>query len=209
MIPRSSRRGGVLPNTFKAPLRRMAYGSPMLPASYSKMVGVPICMGENDIHNDCVTVAAYNVAANINARLGIFTPFADVEPFQLFETLGGMPLDEGLDPATLFNYWLKTPIAGYLLKDISEIALDDTANIKQAIIDNGFVYATAALTEAQMTQDVWSATGGPITGYHAFVPSWYEGDYLHDFTWSEDIPMQWDFLSAQGQNIWRLEVEKA
>lgn len=205
IIPRSARRGGVLENTFQAPLR--VCSDVMLPASYSKIVGTPICLGENDIHSSCVPTAAYNCIANSNARKGIFAPFAEELPFDLYVTLGGMPADVGLDPAVLFEYWQNNKIAGYGLKSIEAIALDDQDSIKRAIIDNGFIYMTASLTQSQMTQKVWSPVQEPSIGGHAFTPSWYEGDYLHDFTWGEDIPMTWGFLKAQGLNIWRLDLE--
>jgi hypothetical protein len=200
------RRPGVLPNTFHAPLRPRLVGAPQFPASYSRIVGTPICLGENDIHGDCVTVAAFNAAATANARRGIFTPFANVEPFKLYETLGGMPADQGLDPATLFNYWLASPIGGYRLGGIHEIALTDIAGIKQTIIDTGCCYFTADLDESQMTQEEWVPVDSPEEGGHATILVGWNGPRFDDATWGAEREVSPEFIAKQGLNCWRLEL---
>lgn len=206
---RFNRLPGVLPNTFKAPVRPRLIGAAQYPATYSKIVGTPICMGGNDEYSDCVTVAAFNACAVANSRRGIFTPFSDAEPFALYETLGGMPADIGLDPAVLFNYWQKTPVGGYLLKSIEEIALDDIAGIEQTIIDTGFIYFTAALTQAQMAQTDWVPVQSPIDGGHATIETWWEAGWLYDSTWGVEVRVSPEFITAQGMNLWRLDLTPA
>lgn len=206
---RFTRRPGVLPNTFKAPLRSALIGGAKYPDAYSKIVGTPICMGENDVHSNCVTVAAFNACAAANARRGIFTPFADHEPFDLFVQLGGMPADIGLDPAVLFNHWKENAVGGYLLENIEEIALNDIAGIEQTIIDNGFIYSTEALTQAQMTQTDWVPVQSPLAGDHATIQTWWEAGWLYDETWGEQVRVSPEFITAQGLNLWRLDLKPA
>jgi hypothetical protein len=197
---------GVKPNTFQAPLRPRLMGAAMLPDAWSEIVGTPITLGENDIHGDCVAVAAFNAAAVANARRGIMTSFADHEPFDLYCKLGGMPADNGLDPAALFTFWQANAIGGYKLGSIETIALDDIVGIKQAIIDTGFVYFTATLTEAQMTQDDWIPVQSPIDGGHATVLTHWEAGWLYDDTWGSTVRVSPEFISKQGQNLWRLDL---
>jgi hypothetical protein len=203
------RRPGVLPNTYRAPMRPRLIGVPQFPASYSRIVGTPICLGENDRFGDCVTVAAFNAAATANARRGIFTPFADIEPFDLYVRLGGMPADQGLDPATLFNYWLSTPIGGYRLGGIHEIALTDISGIKQTIIDTGFAFFTADLDEAQMTQEEWVPADSPEEGGHATILVSWNADRFDDATWGAEREVSPEFIAKQGMNCWRLELVQA
>ena len=200
---------GVLPNTYRAPMRPRLMVDPILPAAYSRILGTPITLGENDVHGDCVAVAAWNATFCANARRGVFTSCQDSAPFDLYCTLGGMPADEGLDPATLFNYWQSTPINGWLLKSIEEIALDDTAGMEQTIIDNGFVYFTATLDEAQMDQQDWTPVDSPVAGGHATILSWWEAGWFYDETWGAERRASPAFIKAQGQNVWRLDLELA
>ncbi len=206
MADRWTRLPGVLPNTFVAPPRPALAGAVELPDAWSEIVGTPITLGMNDIHGDCVAVAAFNAAAIANARRGIMTPFADHEPFDLYTTLGGMPADIGLDPAVLFNYWQANAIAGYKLGDIHAIALDDLAGIQQAIIDTGFVYFTASLTQAQLSQTDWTVVDSPVDGGHATILTWWEAGWLYDATWGAEVRVSPDFVRAQGQNLWRLDL---
>lgn len=201
---------GVKPNTFQAPVHPGLAGAVIFLEAWSEIVGTPITLGENDIHGCCVTVAAFNAAAVANARHGIIVPFADHEPFDLYVKLGGMPADDGLNPADLFTYWQANAIGGYKLAGIHEIALDDIAGIKQAIVDTGFCYFTATLTEAQMTQTDWApVAGSPIDGGHATILTWWEAGWLYDSTWGEEVRVGPDFIKAQGLNLWRLDLTPA
>lgn len=209
MIPRTARRGGVKPNSFVAPLRTVRVGAQKLLGAWSNILGTQILLGENDIHSDCVAVMAYNAIANASARKGIITSFPETAPFDLYTTLGGMPADDGLDPAVLFTHWQENAIEGWKLANIESIALDDPENMEEAIIDNGFVFATAMLCQPQMTQAIWEPVGGAKAGPHAFCPNSYIGPYLMDETWGERIPMGYDFLRLQGLNVWRAELVEA
>jgi hypothetical protein len=208
MIERISHKSGVLTNTFKAKRRMPLVSVVDIPPSWSKIVGTAICGGENNIYGDCVTTMAYNAAINAAAHVGKQISFPDINAFQLYEKLGGMPADIGLDPATLWNYWLDNAIGGYKLASIEEIDLSDFNSMKSAIIDLGFFCCTAKLTQAQMTQTAWSSVDSTYIGEHAFCPTWYEGPYLYDDTWGEEIPMAWDFLQKQGVNAWRVELSE-
>jgi len=203
---RFTRRPGVLPNTFKAPLRMQIMGAAQYPAAYSRIVGTPITLGENDVHSDCVAVAAFNAVSVAKARAGDMTPFADHEPMDLYEALDGMPADQGLDPASLFTFWKTNEIGCYKLASIESIALDDVAGIEQAIIDTGFVYFTATLDQAQMTQADWFPVGGLVDGGHATILSWWEAGWFYDSTWGIEVRVSPEFIAAQGNNCWRLEL---
>ncbi|MDR3736086.1 MAG: hypothetical protein P4L10_11185 [Acidobacteriaceae bacterium] len=198
-----------LQTTFAAPLRPRLMSDAQYPASYSRIVSTPIIMGENDIHGDCVCVAAFNAVATAKARDGDFTRFDDVESFDLYEALGGMPADVGLNPGVLFTYWQSNPIGGYRLKSIESIALDDVAGIEQAIIDNGFVYFAAMLDDAQMTQSDWVPVPSPVDGGHATLLTWWEAGWFYDATWASERRVSPDFIAKQGINLWRLELAKS
>lgn len=208
MIQRIAHKPGVLPNTFKAKTRLPLVGAIDLPPNWSKIVGTPICMGENSTYADCVTTMAYNAIINAAAHVGKQISFPDIDAFQLYEKLGGMPEDIGLDPATLWNYWLDNPVGGYKLENIEEIDLKDFDGMKSAIIDLGFFCCTAKLTQAQMTQDIWSSVDSTYIGEHAFCPTWYEGPYLYIDSWGNEIPMQWDFIAKQCVTAWRVELSE-
>lgn len=207
-MPFWTRLPGVLENTFRA-LVRPRTEAVQYPAAYSRIVGTPITLGENDIHGDCVTVAAFNAAATANARRGIFTPFQDHEPFDLYVKLGGMPADTGLNPAMLFDYWRENPIGGYLLRGIGEIALDDSAGVEQAIVDTGFVYFTATLDQAQLEQADWAPVESPKDGGHATLLTWWEAGWFEDATWGAERRVSPEFIQAQGMNLWRLDLVPA
>lgn len=198
-----------LQTTFAAPLRPRLMSAAQYPAAYSRIVGTPIILGENDIHGDCVCVAAFNAVATTKARAGDFTRFDDVEPFDLYEALGGMPADAGLDPGVLFSYWQSNPVGGYRLSSIESIAPDDVAGIEQTIIDTGFVYFTAALDQAQMTQTDWVPVDSPVDGGHATILSWWEAGWFYDATWGAERRASPDFIAKQGLNLWRLDLELA
>lgn len=199
---------GVLENTFRA-LVRPRLDAAQYPASYSRIVGTPITLGGNDIHGDCVAVAAFNATFTANARRGIFTTVQDSAPFDLYVTLGGMPADVGLDPAVLFEYWKTNAINGYLLKGIEGIALDDVAGMEQAIIDTGFVYFTAELDQAQLSQPDWVPVDSPQDGGHATILTWFEAGWFYDATWGGERRAGPEFIRTQGMNCWRLEIVPA
>jgi hypothetical protein len=208
-MTRWTRRPGVKANTFQAPMRPRLMGAAVYPAAYSRIVGTPITLGGNDVHSDCVTVGAFNATMVANGRRSIMTPCTDAAPFELFTTLGGMPADDGLDPATLFNYWQANSIYGYRLGGIEAIALDDVSGMEQAIIDTGFVYFTAVLDEAQMMQKDWTPVGGPVDGGHATILTWWEAGFFYDETWGIEVRVSPDFIAKQGLNIWRLDLTPA
>jgi hypothetical protein len=205
-----SRRAGVLPNTYVASLRPKAVAARQLPPAYSWIEGTPIYLGENDRYGDCVTTAAFNACAIADMRKGIKRAVDNTAPFALYEDLGGMPADIGLDPAVLIRSWMSEPISGYLLKNIWSIALTDFDGMKEAIEDTGFVYLTATLDVAQLSQQDWAVvTGSPEDGGHAFLSTGWIGSRFTDDTWGAECWFEKNFIAAQGQNAWRLELEAA
>lgn len=203
-------KGGVKTTNFRAPnwSTTARVGALNPPATWAEVIGTPITMGENDIHGDCVAVAAFNAVSIVKARAGDKTPFDPTEPFNLYQILGGMPADEGLDPAVLFNYWKDNAIGGYKLATIYEISLTDENAIKNSIIDTGFVYFTATLDQAQMTQTTWYPVGGQIEGDHATILTWYEANLYHDATWGNYVEVTPEFIAKQGSGLWRIELTK-
>lgn len=209
MITRTPR-PGVLRNTFSAPYRQSLVAAPNLPVAWSMIEDTPIVLGGNDIHGDCLTDMAFNAGFVTAMRSGIILPVDNAAPFSLYCQLGGMPADIGLDPAVLLNYWQQNPINGYLLKSIEALALDDVIGMKQAMIDTGFILCTATLDQAQITQKEWlTVPGSPVDGGHAFLGTGYIADRATDATWGEECSFDWQFLKAQGQNVWRAELVAA
>jgi hypothetical protein len=209
MIPRTARRGGVLLNTFVAPIQPPMIGVPLILPAWHPVIGTPVCEGLNTDHSDCATTAAANAVLATNGKLGVFTPIANEVPFDLYTQLGGMPEDIGLDPATLFNWWLVNPFCGYKLKSISGIDLNDGRGLRQAIEDNNFAFLTCWLTQSQMTQDQWNPVSGePSIGNHMVCLTGYEASSFSEDTWGLRDGMTDAFIAAQGFNLWRAELVK-
>jgi hypothetical protein len=172
------------------------------------IIGTPVYLGGNDVHGDCVTVAAFNACAITDMRRGIVRPIDNIAPFELYEELGGMPADIGLDPAVLIKRWMAAPISGYLLKNIWALALDDMDGQQETIAQTGFVYYTAALDAAQMQQNDWACfPGSPLDGDHAFLGTGFVGSRFTDETWGQDQWFEQNFIKTQGINAWRLELQ--
>lgn len=206
---RGKMRGGVLPTSFTAPLRMALVGAETPCNAWSKIIGTPICQGHNDIYSDCVTTAAVNASIQMAAKNGVMVPVSNQVPLDLFIKLGGMPANEGLDPAVLFQYWQQNAIAGYRLADIRTVNLNDIDAQREAV-KNAILYTTARLTVAQQTQAEWVPTpNAPAWANHAYLPTWFEGPNFYVDSWGEEIPQRNDFLPAQGLNAWRLTLVAA
>jgi len=204
------RKPGVLKNTFVAPLRARGVAAINPPAAYSWIEGTPITLGQNDIHGTCLCCMAWNAGYITAMRAGVKLPVDENGPFTLYQTLGGMPADIGLNPTTLFTYWQHTPINGYRLNNIESLALDDVDSIEKAIIDTGFAGCTAMLDQAQMTQKDWALfPGSPEDGDHAFLATGRIGSRFTDATWGAEAWFEADWFAKQGLNCWRIELEAA
>ena len=202
-----SRKPGVLPTSFKAPPVLRFIAAPVMPPAWSFIVGTPIYEGENTYHGTCVATAAFNAAAVADMRKGIVRPIDNTLPFDLYCKLGGMPADQGLDPAVMFAEWQTNGIGGYRLAKIESIALDDAAGMKQSIIDNGFVLLTATLDQAQLTQkEFLTVANSPVDGDHMFLGTGYIADRLTIDSWGFDDSADFAFVRAQGINAWRCEL---
>jgi hypothetical protein len=200
---------GAQPARFSVPMRSALAAAPNPPPAWSRIIGTPRCAGENQTYGDCVPTAAVNASITAAAREGIMSPIANTLPFDIYQTLGGMPADVGLDPTTLITYWRATPIAGYRLVDIEALSAWDTTSIKAAIASNGFVYLCVELDLAQQNQIEWTPmAGSPVWGGHAICADGYEADYLTVTSWGSEYALTWDFLAAQASDVWRIELEK-
>lgn len=204
-------RGGVLPTKYAAPAYQPLIGATTPRNAWSKIMGVPICQGKNDIFSDCLTTAAFNASIITAADThGVRVGVNDQAAVDLFVKLGGLPANIGLDPAVLFNYWADNAIAGFRLNGIHSVALDDIGAQRDTVVATGFLFCTAKLTQAQQTQNEWVPVPNSAPwADHAFLATWFEGPDFYTDTWGEEIPMRNDFLPAQGLNAWRLDLMAA
>jgi hypothetical protein len=199
------RKPGVRPNTFIAPLRPRAVAAVQYPKAYGFIQDTPLYV--QDAHGSCLCFAAYNAASIMDRRKGIYRPINNAEPSALYVELGGMPADIGLNPQTLINRWMAAPIGGYKLANIEALALDDFDGMEQSIIDTGFCFMTAMLTQANMTQYDWAnIAGSPADGGHCFLGTGVIGSRFEDATWGETCNFEKDWFAVQGMNAWHCDL---
>jgi hypothetical protein len=110
----------------------------------------------------------------------------------------------------LFTWWHANPINGYRLENIQSLALDDFAGQEQAIIDTGFCFMTAMLTQAQLTQSDWATIpGSPQDGGHCFLATGVIGSRFNDATWPPAATFEKAWFAQAGMNAWRLTLAAA
>jgi hypothetical protein len=175
-----------------------------LPESWGRN-GWPIVLGHNDTIGTCVPTAACNAVMPLRWESGNRTPISNDVPVQIYSTVGpyrGTPeTDIGMDPITLFDWWLHNPIGGYVLESWFDVDPFDELMVRQTIRANGSIFAVQKILAPQETQRIWTPAGGVEKGLHATSFNRFDGELSWSACWGKEQGVDEDFISGPGAQV--------
>ncbi|MDD2794347.1 hypothetical protein [Acidocella sp.] len=180
-----------------------AMGSaPAYAPAYSRIVSTPRVAGRNDQLADCFPTACANAVQTLIYRAGITIALSDAVAVNAYAGMTGYtPLhpasDHGTNPDTGFAWWQENALAGYRLRELTQIAPTAEGEIRAAIGARGGVLLCVELSTANQNQRVWLPDGAAGSwGGHAVWADGYDGAITNVTSWGQDFYIDRSYFEA-------------